>query len=64
MRENKVYVKGISFMGALQLALIILKLCEVIKCSWWWVFAPVWINLILIVILFIICLLLANRGEK
>ena len=30
---------------------ITLKLCKVIVWSWWWVFAPVWVPLILIVAL-------------
>ena len=32
---------GIGFWGLLQLALIILKLCNVIMWSWWAVLAPV-----------------------
>lgn len=36
---------GITFMGGLQLALIILKLCDVIKWSWWLVLLPLWIEL-------------------
>lgn len=33
---------GIGFLGALTLAFIVLKLCEVITWSWIWVLAPVW----------------------
>lgn len=54
----------LRYVIVIQILVIILKLYEVIKCSWWWVFAPVWINLILIVILFLISILLINRGEK
>lgn len=37
---------GIGFVGALQILFIALKLCGVIDWSWKWVFAPIWIQLI------------------
>lgn len=43
---------GITFMGELQLALIILKFCNVIKWSWWLVLLPIWIELGVLVIMF------------
>jgi hypothetical protein len=33
---------GIGFFGLLQVAFIVLKLCNVIHWSWWWVMAPTW----------------------
>ena len=33
---------GIGFFGLLTIAFIVLKLCNVIHWSWWWVFAPLW----------------------
>lgn len=36
-------MKGVSFLGLLGIAFIILKLCKVIDWSWWWVTAPIWI---------------------
>ena len=51
---------GIGFFGLLQVALIVLKLCNVVTFSWWVVFLPVWIELLLIVIIFIL-LWLANQ---
>ena len=45
---------GIGFCGALQIALIVLKLCDVIKWSWFWVLTPLWINLAVLVILLIV----------
>lgn len=41
---------GLGFMEALQIVFIILKLCKVIKWSWWWVLAPTWISILLFVI--------------
>jgi len=33
---------------------LVLKLCKVITWSWWWVFSPLWIMVIWLVILGII----------
>lgn len=35
----------------LVVAFAVLKMCSVISWSWWWVFAPVWVPIALIVIL-------------
>lgn len=35
---------GIGFVGLLTIVFIVLKLCEVIDWSWWWVWSPVWIT--------------------
>lgn len=35
---------GVGFMGLLTIVFIILKLCEVISWSWWWVLSPVLIS--------------------
>lgn len=40
---------SIGFVGLLQLAFIILKLCDVINWSWWVVLIPLWIEIILVV---------------
>jgi len=41
---------NVSGSGLLQVAFIVLKLTGHIKWSWWWVFAPTWIPLSLILI--------------
>ena len=50
---------GIGFIGVLTIVFIILKLCNVIAWSWWWVLSPLWISggisLIAILILLLIC---------
>ena len=38
---------GIGVVGLLQVAFIVLKLCNVIDWSWWWVLAPLWISVAL-----------------
>lgn len=34
---------GIGFLGALTILFIALKLTHIIDWSWWWVLAPLWI---------------------
>lgn len=41
---------GISFLGLLQIAFIVLKLCGVINWKWLWVLSPTWIPMALIVV--------------
>ena len=45
---------GIGFIGVLQIAFIILKLCKVINWSWLWVLSPIWIMILLIIIVAIV----------
>ncbi len=48
---------GVGFLGLLQIAFIILKLCKVIKWSWLWVLSPLWGSATLTVVLVIIVLI-------
>lgn len=50
---NKKGEGGISFIGALVLILIVLKIVGVIHCSWWVVFLPVIIDVILTIIVLV-----------
>ena len=52
---------GIGFVGLLQVAFIVLKLCHVIDWSWKWVLAPIWISTILVILL--VCVLFAINKE-
>ena len=42
MVVSKSTSKGIGFLGALQVAFIVLKLCKVLDWSWGWVLSPIW----------------------
>lgn len=61
---------GIGFGGLLTIVFIILKLTNTITWSWWWVLAPTWIPVALVLIfgliyLFVVgCILFANKGKK
>jgi hypothetical protein len=47
---------GIGFFGALFLVLLVLKLTNVINCSWWLVTAPLWGTFTLVVLIFVVAL--------
>jgi len=58
--NNNVTTGGITAIDVLQIVFIVLKLCGVIKWSWWLVLMPLWISLgivVILVILFIILLI-------
>lgn len=52
----------LTFCDLLAVAFIVLKIVGVIKWSWWWVLAPIWIPLAIGIIFFIIIIIIANRG--
>ena len=41
---------GISFGDLLQITFIVLKLCNVITWSWFWVLTPLWVTIILLIL--------------
>jgi len=51
-------INTVSFSGLLFITFLVLKLTHVIDWSWWWVCAPLWIALALLVLVGIICLIL------
>ena len=58
MKENNAK-GGISFLGLLTVAFIVLKLCKVIDWSWFWVLSPVIIPTG--IVLFIIIIVAARK---
>ena len=46
--------KGLGLCDGLAVVFIVLKLIGVIDWSWWWVLAPVWIPVIIVVIAYIV----------
>jgi nitrate/nitrite transporter NarK len=56
---------GIGFCGLLTIAFIVLKLCNVINWSWWWVLSPLWlIAFLVILVLAITATVEVNKEEK
>lgn len=50
---------GLGLASVLTIIFIVLKCVGVIGWSWWWVFSPLWISVILVVIILIIVLFAA-----
>jgi len=46
----------IGFTGLLTILFVVLKLCNVIDWSWWWVLSPLWISVVLWIIILLIIL--------
>ena len=40
---------AVSFATLLTVAFVVLKLCNVIDWSWWWVLSPMWIQLSIVI---------------
>lgn len=58
MTESKSQAAGgIGFLGLLAIVFITLKLLCIIDCSWWWVLAPLWMP-VGILLAFIVCVVL------
>lgn len=50
---------GIGFCGLLTIVFIVLKLTGYIAWSWWWVVAPIWIPVVLVLAIFTVVGLVA-----
>ena len=48
--------RGVGFTGALFLVLLVLKLTHVIDWSWWWVTAPLWGGLVILIVVAVLAL--------
>jgi hypothetical protein len=48
--KAKISVQLGSFPTLLTIAFIVLKLCNVITWSWWWVLAPLWIPVAVVIL--------------
>lgn len=57
MKSNKevnTVAAGVGFLDLLTVAFVVLKLCNVINWSWWWVLSPIWIPFIIILVAIVI----------
>ncbi len=61
MKHKQTEVSGISFMGMLTVAFIVLKLTNHIDWSWWWVLSPLWLPITIAIALYIIAHLIFKR---
>lgn len=60
MSEEK---RGITSIGLLQIAFIVLKLCGVIRWKWVWVLSPIWIDAVIVFVIATI-MVIADRRRK
>lgn len=59
-QQQQTTTGGVSTLGVVQIVFIILKLVGVIEWSWWLVFIPLYISIVLIILSLIIGLLIIN----
>lgn len=55
--KNSSSSSGIGFFGLLGVVFITLKLCGVIDWSWWWVLAPIWGSVLLVLVILAVAFL-------
>lgn len=54
---NKKTSSGLGLLDVLAIVFIVLKLLGVITWSWVWVLSPIWIQLVIVAIVFIVILI-------
>lgn len=53
--ENKTSASiSICFTELLSITFIVLKLCNIINWSWWWVLSPLWVPIALVLAIFLV----------
>jgi membrane protein YdbS with pleckstrin-like domain len=65
-KEGKVVgSSGISLGLLLTIIFVILKLTHVVDWNWWWIFAPLWLPVVFVAIIFFMIVFLAMlTGDK
>ena len=58
--NNNSSKSGVSIVGVVQIVFIVLKLCNLIDWSWFWVLSPIMFSIILAILLIIILSILKN----
>ena len=64
MSDNNNTSSGVGFTSLLLIAFIVLKLCNVIDWSWWWVLSPFWVPLGVVAILWVVLQCLKAYDKK
>ena len=54
---------GVSILGLLGVAFVVLKLTHVINWSWWWVTAPFWGGLAIVLVVLALAILGVGIGS-
>ena len=64
MSEKSSSSGGIGFFGLLGILFIALKLTGYIDWSWWWVTAPLWGGLVMILAALFVVMTIASAGKR
>lgn len=59
MENKNASSNGIGFTGLLTIVFITLKLLNIIDWSWWWIFSPIWIPVLLIIVFLFLMAIIA-----
>ena len=62
--DNRSYDTIGSGTTALQINFLVLKLCNLINWSWWWVLSPLWISFAIWLIAVIVVVIIKYRATK
>ena len=54
MSDTNARSGGIGFCGTLTIVFIVLRLTNVIDWEWWWVLAPLWVPLAIVLLVVVI----------
>ncbi|MDV3585631.1 hypothetical protein CMU68_10545 [Elizabethkingia anophelis] len=60
MNNNSSNGTGLSLLGVLTIVFIVLKLTKLIAWSWWWVLAPSWIPITILIVIGIVMLIVGG----
>lgn len=63
-KNQKSTSSGIGFAGLLTIAFIVLKLCNVISWSWWWVLSPLWISFVILIVIAVVAIIVISIKES
>ena len=58
MSDSNSSSHGVGVLGVIQIVLIILKIVNVIECSWWMVFIPTYISAGILLLMLIVLLVM------
>lgn len=63
MKETNDRSGGVGFCGLLTVAFIVLRLTGYIDWDWWWVLAPLWVPMIVLLVAIAVLSVLSKLGE-
>lgn len=64
MSDSKTIQIGPSGLTILTIVFVLLKVYGKIDWSWWWVFAPLWLPLIIVLLIFALALVVAVWADN